>query len=101
VRCLEDTFQQDEIGDVEVPNGDTAFSRFLYYFNEFLHRLFRSTIMRKQTTIIWPASSAPVPSGGRCSVCRCGDAASRNTDRCLHGPEGRPQPTPACLRVAQ
>jgi hypothetical protein len=40
MRSLEDTFQQDEIGDVEVPNGDTVFSCFLYYFNEFLHRLF-------------------------------------------------------------
>jgi len=35
MRCLEDTFQEDEIGNVEVPNGDTAFSCFLYYFNEF------------------------------------------------------------------
>ena len=25
MRCMEDTFQQDEIGNVEVPNGDTVF----------------------------------------------------------------------------
>jgi hypothetical protein len=25
MRCMEDTSQQDEIGNVEVPNGDTVF----------------------------------------------------------------------------
>ena len=39
-RSLEDTFQQDEIRDVEVPNGDTVSSCFLNYFNEFLHGCF-------------------------------------------------------------
>ena len=28
-RSFEDTFQQDQIGDVEVPNGDTVSSRVL------------------------------------------------------------------------
>jgi hypothetical protein len=45
-----------------------CFSCVLYYFNEFLHRVFLSTIMFMQAAIILPASS--VPSGGRCSVCR-------------------------------
>jgi hypothetical protein len=34
-RSLEDTFQQDEIGDVEVPNGDTVSSYFLNYSMSF------------------------------------------------------------------
>jgi len=25
IRCMEDTFQQDELGNVEVPNGETVF----------------------------------------------------------------------------
>src|ERR1700730_17175456 len=48
--------------------------------------------MCKQAAIILPASSGSVPSGGRCSVCRCGDAASRNTEGCLHALEEKPQP---------
>ena len=47
------------------------------------------------------ASSGLVPSGRRCSACRCGDAASRNTDLCLHGPEEKPQPPPACPGAAR
>ena len=39
-RSFEDTFQQDEIGDVEVPNGNIVSSRFPHYFNEFLHGCF-------------------------------------------------------------
>jgi len=50
-RSLEDTFQQDEIGDVEVPNGDTVSSYFLNYFNEFLHWLFPLTITCKYAAV--------------------------------------------------
>ena len=82
-RSFEDTFQQDEIGDVEVPNGDTVSSCFLHYFNEFLHGCFPRTIICKPAAIILPASSDPVPSGGRCISCRSSDAASRNTDPCV------------------
>src|ERR1700723_1034554 len=54
-RSLKDTFQQDEIGDVEVPNGDTVSSCFLNYFNKFLHWLSPRTIMCKHAAIILPA----------------------------------------------
>jgi hypothetical protein len=37
----------------------------------------------------------PARSGGRCSACRCDDAASRNTALCVRGPKEEPQP-PAC-----
>ena len=49
---FEDTFQQDEIGYVEVPNGDTVSSRVLHYFNEVLHWLFSRQL------ICNPAASA-------------------------------------------
>jgi hypothetical protein len=40
MRRFEDTFQQDEICDVEVPNGHTVSPRFLNYLNEFFHGCF-------------------------------------------------------------
>src|SRR5579871_6353377 len=44
-RSFEDTFQQDEVGYVEVPNGDTVSSRVLNYFNEVLHWLLSRQVM--------------------------------------------------------
>src|SRR5580700_3341272 len=44
---FEDAFQQDEIGDVEVPNGDAISSRILNYFNEFLHWFFSRQVTCK------------------------------------------------------
>jgi len=44
-RSLEDAFQQDEISDVEVPDGGTASSCFVNYFNKFLHSCFTSDVL--------------------------------------------------------
>lgn len=44
---------------------------------------------------------APVRSGGRCTAYYCGDAASRSTDPCAHGPPERLQPPPACPAAAR
>ena len=41
MRCLEDTFQQDEIGNIEIEVAQWRYGCcFLSYFNEFLRRLF-------------------------------------------------------------